>query len=48
MFERDFFWSALRNSLIVTLLTVALALAIAFLAAVAVSRFRFRAARPSS
>ena len=35
VFERDFFWSSVRNSLIVTLLTVALALAIAFLAAVA-------------
>ena len=42
VFTRDFFWSALRNSLIITLLTVALALMIAFLAAVAVSRFRFR------
>jgi N,N'-diacetylchitobiose transport system permease protein len=42
VFSRDFFWSALRNSLMITLLTVALALMIAFLAAVAVSRFRFR------
>jgi N,N'-diacetylchitobiose transport system permease protein len=42
VFSRDFFWTALRNSLMVTLLTVLLALAIAFLAAVAVSRFRFR------
>jgi N,N'-diacetylchitobiose transport system permease protein len=42
VFDRDFFWTALRNSLLVTLLTVTLALAIAFLAAVAVSRFRFR------
>jgi N,N'-diacetylchitobiose transport system permease protein len=42
VFDRDFFWTALRNSLAVTLLTVVLALGIAFLAAVAVSRFRFR------
>jgi N,N'-diacetylchitobiose transport system permease protein len=42
VFQRDFFWTALRNSLTVTLLTVTLALAIAFLAAVGVSRFRFR------
>jgi N,N'-diacetylchitobiose transport system permease protein len=42
VFSRDFFWSSLRNSLVITLLTVGLALGIAFLAAVAVSRFRFR------
>jgi N,N'-diacetylchitobiose transport system permease protein len=42
VFERDFFWTALRNSLIVTTITVALALTIAFLAAVAIARFRFR------
>jgi N,N'-diacetylchitobiose transport system permease protein len=42
VFDRDFFFTALRNSLIVTLATVALALAIGFLAAVAVSRYRFR------
>jgi N,N'-diacetylchitobiose transport system permease protein len=42
VFRRDFFWTALRNSLTVTLLTVTLAGLIAFLAAVAVSRFRFR------
>jgi N,N'-diacetylchitobiose transport system permease protein len=42
VFSRDFFWSSLRNSLVITLLTVTLALGIAFLAAVAVSRFRFR------
>ncbi|MGH9247469.1 MAG: carbohydrate ABC transporter permease [Acidimicrobiales bacterium] len=41
VFERDFFWTALRNSLAVTLLTVTLALFVAFLAAVAVARFRF-------
>jgi N,N'-diacetylchitobiose transport system permease protein len=42
VFDREFFFTALRNSLIVTLATVALALVIGFLAAVAVSRFRFR------
>jgi N,N'-diacetylchitobiose transport system permease protein len=42
VFERDFFWTALRNSLMVTALTVVLALVIAFFAAVAVARFRFR------
>jgi N,N'-diacetylchitobiose transport system permease protein len=42
VFAREFFWSSLRNSLIITLLTVTLALGIAFLAAVAVSRYRFR------
>jgi N,N'-diacetylchitobiose transport system permease protein len=42
VFERDFFFTALRNSLIVTMITVALALVIAFLAAVAISRYRFR------
>jgi N,N'-diacetylchitobiose transport system permease protein len=40
--ERDYFWTAMRNSAIVTLTVVFLALAIAFLAAVALSRFRFR------
>jgi len=42
VFERDYFWTALRNSLVVTTITVALALVVAFLAAVAVARFRFR------
>jgi N,N'-diacetylchitobiose transport system permease protein len=42
VFHRPFFWTALRNSITVTLLTVTLAALIAFLAAVAVSRFRFR------
>ena len=42
VFERDFFWTAMRNSLMVTLIVVVLALVIAFLAAVALSRFRFR------
>ena len=45
MFERDFFWTAVKNSLTVTLLVLVLALFIAFLAAVAVSRFRFRGRR---
>jgi N,N'-diacetylchitobiose transport system permease protein len=42
VFDRDFFWTAARNSAMVTLLTVLIALVVAFLAAVAVSRFRFR------
>ena len=42
VFERDFFFTALGNSVIVTLLTVVVALFLAFLAAVAVSRFNFR------
>jgi N,N'-diacetylchitobiose transport system permease protein len=42
VFEREFFWTAFRNSMMVTLLTVVLALFTAFLAALAVSRFRFR------
>jgi N,N'-diacetylchitobiose transport system permease protein len=42
VFHRDFFWTALRNSLTVTLLTVGICLFVAFLAAVGVSRFRFR------
>jgi N,N'-diacetylchitobiose transport system permease protein len=42
VFEREFFWTALRNSLMVTVLCVVAALLIAFLAAIAVARFRFR------
>ena len=42
VFERDFFWTAMRNSALVTATVVTLALAIAFFAAVAISRFRFR------
>jgi N,N'-diacetylchitobiose transport system permease protein len=42
VFERDFFWTAMRNSALVTATVVTLALAIAFFAAVALSRFRFR------
>jgi N,N'-diacetylchitobiose transport system permease protein len=45
VFERDFFWTAVKNSLTVTLLVLVLALFIAFLAAVAVSRFRFKGRR---
>jgi N,N'-diacetylchitobiose transport system permease protein len=45
VFERDFFWTAVKNSLTVTLLVLVLALFIAFLAAVAVSRYRFRGRR---
>jgi N,N'-diacetylchitobiose transport system permease protein len=39
------FWRALRNSAIVTGLTVLAAMAVAFLAAVAIGRFRFRGRR---
>ena len=42
VFERDFFWTAFRNSAMVTTTVVFLALTIAFFAAVALSRFRFR------
>jgi N,N'-diacetylchitobiose transport system permease protein len=42
VFHRDFFWTAVKNSLTVTLSVLVLALVIAFLAAVAVSRFKFR------
>ena len=42
VFEGDQFLDALKMSLIVTLLTVAVALVFAFVAAVAVTRFRFR------
>ena len=45
VFRRDFFWTATKNSLTVTLLVLTLSLFIAFLAAVAVSRFRFRGRR---
>ena len=41
VFEREYFWTAVRNSFLVTTITVVLALGIAFLAAVAVARFRF-------
>jgi N,N'-diacetylchitobiose transport system permease protein len=42
VFERDYFWTAMRNSALVTLTVVFLALAVGFLAALALSRFRFR------
>jgi N,N'-diacetylchitobiose transport system permease protein len=42
VFERDYFWTALRNSAMVTAVVVVLALVVAFLAAVALARFRFR------
>jgi N,N'-diacetylchitobiose transport system permease protein len=45
VFRRDFFWTAVKNSLTVTLLVLVLALFIAFLAAVAVLRFQFRGRR---
>lgn len=45
VFDRDFFWTAVRNSLMVTLLVLVVAVLIAFLAAVAVSRFNFRGRR---
>ena len=45
VFQRDFFWTAVKNSLTVTLLVLVLSLFIAFLAAVAVSRFRFKGRR---
>jgi N,N'-diacetylchitobiose transport system permease protein len=45
VFKRDFFWTAVKNSLTVTMLVLVLSLFIAFLAAVAVSRFRFRGRR---
>jgi N,N'-diacetylchitobiose transport system permease protein len=45
VFNRDFFWTAVKNSITVTLLVLVLALFVAFLAAVAVSRFRFRGRR---
>jgi N,N'-diacetylchitobiose transport system permease protein len=42
VFEREYFWTAMRNSAIVTAIVVVAALLIGFLAAVALSRFRFR------
>jgi N,N'-diacetylchitobiose transport system permease protein len=42
VFEREYFWTALRNSAMVTGTVVVLALVVAFLAAVALARFRFR------
>jgi N,N'-diacetylchitobiose transport system permease protein len=45
VFEREFFWTAVKNSLAVTLSVLILALTIGFLAAIAVSRFKFRGRR---
>jgi N,N'-diacetylchitobiose transport system permease protein len=42
VFQRDYFWTAMANSAMVTGIVVVLALIVAFLAAVALSRFRFR------
>lgn len=42
VFDRPFFWTAVKNSLLVTLIVVVVALFVAFLAAVSVSRFRYR------
>jgi N,N'-diacetylchitobiose transport system permease protein len=42
VFERDYFWTAMRNSALVTATVVVAALTIAFFAALAISRFRFR------
>jgi N,N'-diacetylchitobiose transport system permease protein len=41
VFERDFFWTAMRNSAMVTAIVVIAALLIGFFAALALSRFRF-------
>ena len=43
--ERPFFWTYVRNSLLVTLSAVILSAVVALLAAVAVARFRFRGRR---
>ncbi|MFV0308798.1 MAG: carbohydrate ABC transporter permease [Desertimonas sp.] len=43
--ERDHFWTAMRNSAMVTAIVVVLAMAVAFLAAIALARFRFRGRR---
>ncbi len=45
VFEREYFWDALRTSLVVTSLVVVLAVLVAFLAAVALARFSFRGRR---
>jgi N,N'-diacetylchitobiose transport system permease protein len=42
VFERDYFFQALQNSLLVTVLVVTCGLALALLAAVALARLRFR------
>ncbi len=45
VFEREYFWTAMKNSAMVTGIVVGLALSVAFFAAVALSRFRFRGRR---
>jgi N,N'-diacetylchitobiose transport system permease protein len=42
VFHSPHFWSSVRMSLVVTLVTVVVALLVAFLAATAISRFKFR------
>jgi N,N'-diacetylchitobiose transport system permease protein len=42
VFDREYFWTAMANSALVTLIVVFCALAVAFFAAVALSRFKFR------
>ena len=42
VFDRDYFWTAMANSAMVTVIVVFFALAVAFFAAVALSRFKFR------
>jgi N,N'-diacetylchitobiose transport system permease protein len=39
--HRDYFWTDVKNSVIVVLVTVAIALVVAFLAAVALAKYRF-------
>lgn len=43
--SRDYFWSSVRNSVIVVLAVVAISAVLAFLAAVALAKFRFRGRR---
>jgi len=42
---RPFFWTDVKNSVIVVLVTVAIAMTLAFLAAVALAKYRFHRAR---
>jgi N,N'-diacetylchitobiose transport system permease protein len=42
VFQRDYFWQAFQNSLVVTLLVVSVGLLLALFAAVALARLRFR------
>ena len=42
VFDREYFWTAMGNSAMVTAIVVFFALAVAFFAAVALSRFKFR------